>query len=114
MLKRLTREEGFESFLRVNHDKTILVKFFTEWCVPCKSLQENIEKLLTELKQSPEQKNNLMVLEVDAEKFSQLAQNPQFNVRSVPALFLFRGGKIVKSERGNMNIQQLKEFLAVT
>ncbi|MEG7978733.1 MAG: thioredoxin family protein [Mollicutes bacterium UO1] len=113
MLKKLRRGDNLQSLLQDNRDKTILVKFFTEWCMPCKSLQANIEKLLTELEQSPEKGNNLLVLEVDAEKFPELAQVSQFNVRTVPALFLFRDGKIVKSERGNMNTEQLKEFLAV-
>jgi thioredoxin-like negative regulator of GroEL len=52
------------------------------WCGPCKTLQENIEKLLAE-------RNDLLVLEIDAEKFPELAQRPEFNVYSVPALFLF-------------------------
>lgn len=102
MLKILTREEEFTSFLANN--KLVLVKFFTTWCSPCQELQKNLEKLLLE-------KKDLTVLEVDAEKFSGLAQRPIFSVRSVPSLFLFRQGEMIKKANGNMNVEQLKLFV---
>lgn len=67
-------------------------------------MQKSIEKLLLEEK-------DLVVLEVDAEKFSGLVQRSEFNVRSVPALFLFRLGEMTKKVSENMNFQQLKEFI---
>ena len=82
MLKSLEKEEEFDSFLRNSQDKLLLVKFFTIWCSPCRELQENIETLLTE-------KKNLEVLKVDADKFPGLAQRPEFNIFSVPAVFLY-------------------------
>jgi len=82
MLKSLKKEEEFALFLQDSQDKLLLVKFFTTWCFPCRELQKNIESLLTE-------KKDLEVLEVDAEKFPKLAQRPEFNIRSVPAIFLF-------------------------
>jgi len=57
------------------------------------------------------EKKNLVVLEVDAEKFPRLAQKPEFNVRSVPSLFLFRQGEMAKKFSGNMSVLQLKEFI---
>ncbi|CAG8774571.1 8734_t:CDS:2 [Gigaspora margarita] len=111
MLKRLVAGESFDSFLQNNQDKTVLVKFFTDWCGPCKTLQESIKKLLTEWEQAKEKKD-LVVLEIDAEKFPELARRPDFNVYSVPALFLFRKGKMVKKGGGSLNVPQLKDFLA--
>jgi hypothetical protein len=35
------------------------------------------------------EEKNLEVLEVDADKFSGLAQRPEFNILSVPAVFLY-------------------------
>jgi thioredoxin 1 len=113
MLKRLGKEEEFDSFLQNNQDKLILIKFFTVWCPPCRELQKNIQKLLIELEKSAEQSVNLVVLEVDAEKFPQLAQRPQFNVRSVPTIFLFRQGKMIKRGDGSASVQQLREFINV-
>jgi len=113
MLKRLVAGESFDAFLQNNQDKTILVKFFTDWCGPCKTLQESIRKLLAELEQVKEKENHLVVLEIDAEKFPELARRPDFNVCSVPALFLFREGKMLKKGGGSLSATQLKEFLVV-
>jgi len=113
MLKRLVRGESLDSFLQNNQDKTVLVKFFTEWCGPCKVLQNNIKSLLTELGQTKEKKEDLVVLEIDAEKFPELAQRPEFNVYSVPTLFLFRQGKMLKKTSGSLSVPQLKDLVAV-
>ena len=101
-LVELVKEEDFDSFLQNN--KLVLVKFFTSWCRPCQQLQINIEKLLTE-------GEKLTVLSVDAEKFPYLTQRIQFNVQSVPALFLFFHGKLVREFRGYLNISDLREFV---
>ncbi|CAJ0837234.1 3324_t:CDS:10 [Entrophospora sp. SA101] len=98
----LQKEEEFPSFLRSNQNKIVLVKFFTVWCGPCQQLQKTLQKLLSE-------RNDLVILEVDAEKFPYLAS--EFQVSSVPTLVLFKQGKKIKKGAGNMSIQQLKEFL---
>ena len=102
-MKRLEKEEEINLFLHNNQDKAVLVKFFTTWCFPCRELQKNLEILLRDRK-------DLLVLEVDAEKFRELAQKPEFAVSSVPTLFLFYNGKMIKRASGSMNVYQLKEF----
>jgi hypothetical protein len=67
-------------------------------------LQQNIEELLLERK-------DLVVLEIDAEKFPKLSQKTEFNVISVPSLFLFRQGSIVKKISGLLSVLQLKQFI---
>ena len=114
MFETLTKEEEFDSFLRSNQDKLVLVKFFTTWCLPCQELQKNLEKLVTE-----KGKPDLVVLAVDAERFPQLKYQDQAQkvqqlvVRSVPTLFFFRKGKMLKKEVGNMSVQRLKESINV-
>src|SRR3954465_5456699 len=99
MLKSLVKKEDFDSFLQNNQNKLVLVKFSTSWCPPCQVLQKNIKELLVELDQSQGQSKNLIVLEVDAEKFPQLVSqdlNLVLNVKSVPTFFLFYQGKMIK------------------
>jgi len=103
-LKRLEKEEELNFFLQGNKEKKVLVKFFTTWCPPCRELQKNLESLLKERK-------DLEILEVDAERFAEIAQRPEFAVSSVPTLFLFYNGKMVRKASGSMNIQQLEEFI---
>ncbi|CAG8829409.1 7226_t:CDS:2, partial [Racocetra persica] len=71
-------ETDLDTFLQKNHDKLVLVKFSTTWCPPCRVLQKNIQELMAELEKSAAPKKDLLVLEVDAEKFPQLAQREQF------------------------------------
>jgi thioredoxin-like negative regulator of GroEL len=57
------------------------------------------------------QQKNIVVLEVDAERFPQLSN--QFSIRSVPTTFLFHQNKVLKRVSGNMSVQQLKEFAGI-
>jgi len=113
MLESLVKEEEFDSFLQNNQDKLVLVKFSTVWCSPCQVLQKNIKELLTELEKSAGRGKDLVVMEVDAEKFPQLAQRSQFKVYSVPTIFLFHQGKLIKKGSGSMSVQQLREFIGI-
>ncbi|WP_172575426.1 thioredoxin family protein [endosymbiont GvMRE of Glomus versiforme] len=113
MLKNLSNEDEFDSLLQNNHDKLVLVKFSTVWCPPCQELQKNIKKLLIELEQSAEPEKELVVLEIDAEKFPRLAQRAQFRIQSVPTTFLFRQGIMIKNISGSMSVQQLKKFIGI-
>ena len=76
-------------------------------------LQKNIKELLTELEKSAKWGKDLVVMEVDAEKFPRLAQRPLFSVYSVPTIFLFHQGKMIKRGSGSMSVQQLKEFISI-
>jgi thioredoxin-like negative regulator of GroEL len=105
MLKLLKRVEDFDFLLR-NNSKKVLVKFFATWCQPCQRLQENIKRLL-------ENETECLVLEVDVEKFSELAYEPEFNVRSVPTLFLFFQGKKIRENRGYLSIDELQKFIKI-
>jgi thioredoxin 1 len=105
MLKVLERVEDFD-FLLWNNPGKVLVKFFATWCQPCQRLQENIKRLL-------ENETECLVLEVDVDKFSELAYKPEFNVRSVPALFLFFQGKKIRESRGYLSIDKLQKFIKI-
>jgi thioredoxin 1 len=113
MLKSLVKEEDFDPFLQNNQDKLALVKFSTTWCPPCQVLHKNIKELLNELEQSTGKLKELEVLEVDAEKFPRLAQRSQFSVHSVPTIFLFHRGKMIKKNNGSMSVEQLREFITI-
>src|SRR3954468_17023524 len=82
MFKRLEQEEELKTFLAQNQKQVRLIKFSAEWCPPCHKLQENLEQLE---KENP----NLVILEVDVEKFPHLAQRAEFRISSLPTLLLF-------------------------
>lgn len=82
----------------------IIIKFSTEWCPPCKKLQEVTKKLEDERK-------DVFVLEIDAEKSFQLSRDPMFDIFSVPVMFLFDKGIFVRKIDGYIELESLKNFL---
>ena len=103
MLKELEKEEEFDRFLAQNQERVRLVKFSAKWCPPCHQLQKNLEQLEKE-------NSDLVVLTVDVEKFSNLAQRSEFQVSSLPTLFLFRStSKEGEKKVGLQSLPQLKE-----
>jgi thioredoxin len=70
----------------------VLVDFWAEWCGPCRVIAPVLEQLANEY---PGQLR-IAKLDVDANQ-----QTPmRFNVRSIPTLLLFKGGKHVDTVVG--------------
>lgn len=70
----------------------VLVDFWAEWCMPCKMIAPVLEELDSEY----DGKVKIAKLNVDEE--SDLAT--RYNVVSIPTLFLFKNGKVVKQQIG--------------
>jgi thioredoxin 1 len=69
-----------------------LVDFWAVWCGPCKQIAPIIDAL------ADEYKGKLNVGKVDVDREQITAQS--LMVTSIPALFLFKGGKVVWSFKG--------------
>ena len=82
----------------------VLVDFWASWCEPCKTLGPMLEKLAGEYHGAFE----LAKVDVDAEE--QIAA--AFQIRSVPTVFLVKGGQLVDGFPGAIPEGQLREFLA--
>src|SRR5829696_6940961 len=61
----------------------VLVDFWATWCPPCRSMNPVIESLARDFK----------VCQVNVDNNQPLAAH--YNVSSIPALFIFHGGKVV-------------------
>lgn len=92
----------------LNSDKTILVDFWAEWCGPCRAVSPILDQIAAE---NPD-KIKLVKVNVDA--------NPQtamkYQITSIPAMKVYRGGEVVKTVIGAMPKPaleaQLADFLA--
>jgi thioredoxin len=68
-----------------------VVKFYANWCGPCKQLAPVIDAVTTEL--------GVKLVSVNVDENPELAQ--QFGVRSIPAVFAVKDGAPVASFFGN-------------
>lgn len=84
-------------------NKTILVDFWADWCMPCKMMAPILNELADEL---PEGK---YVGKVDVEKNPQLSQ--KFGVRGIPTLILFKNGKEIDRFVGVKSKSALKSSM---
>lgn len=95
MLKYLENESFNEI---INQDK-VLVDFYAEWCGPCKMLTPVLERL----------GDSYEIVKVDVDKHFDLAK--EYGIMSVPTLFIFKNGKVVKQMIGFNGYDELKNEL---
>ena len=68
-------------------DVPVLVDFWAEWCGPCKAIGPSVEALASEYA------GRAKVFKLDVDQDPGIAS--QYGVMSIPALLVFKGGKVV-------------------
>src|SRR5271169_3522754 len=71
----------------IQSEVPVLVDFWAEWCGPCKAIGPSVEQIATEYD------GKARVYKVDVDAHAELAS--QYGVMSIPALLVFKGGKVV-------------------
>ena len=84
-------------------DKPVLVDFWAEWCGPCRQMTPTIDAVATDY----EGKAKIGKLNVDEN--GQTAM--RYQIRGIPALLLFKGGKIVDQRVGAVGKSELQKML---
>jgi thioredoxin 1 len=84
-------------------DKPILVDFWATWCPPCRMLSPIIEEIAQELK------DKIIVAKADTANCPVICT--KYGIMSIPALKIFKNGKVVAETVGYMQKSALISWI---
>ncbi len=81
----------------------VLVDFWADWCLPCKSFAPTLAEV------AEEYKDKLIVAKINID------ENPdtpaKYNIRGIPTVILFKDGEDAATKVGSLKKAELVEFL---
>jgi putative thioredoxin len=97
-------EADFEyEVIQYSQKTPVVVDFWADWCIPCKTLSPILMKL------TEEAQGDFRLAKLDVDENPKLAQ--QFNVRGLPAVKGFRNGMVVTEFTGAQPETQVRKFI---
>ena len=72
----------------LEHDKPIMVDFWAEWCGPCRAVSPILDKI------AEEHSDKLDIVKLNVDDNPETAM--KYGITSIPAMYVFQGGEIVK------------------
>jgi len=94
-------KSSFEAL--INSEKPVFIDFYADWCGPCKSFTPIVEKLKEEMG------DKVRVIKINIDKNQDLSS--KLKVNSIPAIMIYKKGKLEYSGKGMHTLQDLKSKL---
>ncbi len=84
-------------------DGPVLVDFWADWCAPCRMIGPIIEEAATDYA------GKIKVVKLDVQNNQETAV--KFQIRGIPALMIFKDGKVIAQHVGALSKAQLQQFI---
>ena len=82
--------ENFELEV-LNSDKTVIIDFYADWCIPCKVLSPIVKEVANE-------NENIKVVKINIDEVQDIAN--QYSIMSIPTLVVIKNGEEVNRSVG--------------
>ena len=76
----------------LNSSDTIMVDFWAEWCGPCRAVSPILDAI------AAEHADKIKIVKLNVDDTPQMAM--KYQITSIPAMKVFRGGEVVKTVIG--------------
>lgn len=96
-------DANFEELV-INSKDTIMVDFWAEWCGPCRQVGPILDQIASE------HSDKIKIVKLNVDENPQMAM--KYQITSIPAMKVFRGGEVVKTVIGAKPKPALESDLA--
>lgn len=79
----------------------VVVDFYADWCAPCRNFAPMFESVAEEF--------DVTFVKINVDNHSDLAA--KYSVRSIPAVFILKDGKVVKQNSGSTSESRFRDFV---
>ena len=105
MATNKTNDQNFKIDV-LDSKQPVLVDFWAEWCGPCKAIAPSLEEL------SEEMASKLKIVKINVDENPSISQT--YNIRSIPALMIFKDGEKVSEKMGALPKSALQSWVNET
>ena len=84
-------------------ESPVLVDFWAEWCGPCRMMAPTIDLVASEYA------GKAKIGKVDVDSNGETAM--RYNIRGIPTLLLFKGGRVVEQRVGAIGKSEVQKML---
>ena len=101
MVKYLENPSEYNDLIK--SDELVVVDFYADWCGPCKMMGPVLDEISKE--------KDVTIIKVNVDEFQDLSR--EHGIMSIPTLFLYHNGEVIKKNAGYVPKQLLEKWISV-